>query len=106
MRASQILGITNGQVRNLLSKIKLKGVEGLKRHLWQTIYLKVSKICLFVLERYSVKCTVTGMRNWLTRKGFVYNSPIKAPAKLDPLKQSAFLAKYDELKAGLNGFEV
>lgn len=75
--------------------------DELKRHLCQTTYLKVSKICLYVLERYLVKYTVAGMRNWLRRNGFVYKSPIKVPGKLDPLKQAAFLAKYDELKAGL-----
>lgn len=41
------------------------------------------------------------MTNWLKRKGFVYKQLIKVPGKLDPLKQAAFIEKYNELKAGL-----
>jgi transposase len=83
------------------SKLTADQEAELKRHLSQMTYLKVGKICLYVLEAYQVKYTVAGMTNWLKRNGFVYKHPIKVPGKLDPVKQAAFLEKYDELKAGL-----
>ena len=75
--------------------------DELKRHLNQTTYLKVSKICLHVLNEYQVKYTVAGMTNWLKRNGFVYKHPIKVPGKLDPIKQTEFIKKYNELKDNL-----
>jgi transposase len=78
----------------------------LKNHLMKTTYLKVNKICLYVQEKYSVKYTVAGMRNWLQRQGFVYKQPIKVPGKLDPIKQEAFIEKYNELKSGLKKDEI
>lgn len=84
-----------------VSKLAARQEDELKRHLSQTTYLKVSKICFYVLEKYEVQYTVAGMRNWLRRNGFVYKHPIKVPGKLDPVKQAAFLNKYDELKANL-----
>lgn len=84
-----------------VSKLTTNQENELRKHLGQITYLKVSKICLYVLERYEIQYTVAGMRNWLKRNGFVYKHPIKVPGKLDPLKQAAFLGKYDELKANL-----
>jgi transposase len=78
-----------------------KQEDELKRHLSQTTYLKVSRICLYVLEKYEVHYTVAGMRDWLRKNGFVYKHPIKVPGKLNPIEQAAFLDKYDELKANL-----
>lgn len=78
------------------SKLATDQEDELKRHLSQTTYLKVSKICLYVLEKYGIQYTVAGMRDWLRRNGFVYKHPIKVPGKLDPVKQAAFLDKYDE----------
>jgi hypothetical protein len=69
--------------------------------LHQTTYLKANKICLYVHDKYGVKYTVAGMTNWLKRNGFVYKHPIKVPGKLDPVKQTAFLEKYNHLKATL-----
>ncbi len=83
------------------SKLTLDQEDALRRHLSQITYLKMSKICLYVLDAYQVKYTVAGMTNWLKRHGFVYKHPIKVPGKLDPEKQAAFLKKYNELKAGL-----
>jgi transposase len=84
-----------------LCKLTAEQEKELKSHLGQTTYLKVSKICLYVLDNYKVKYTVAGMTNWLKRNGFVYKHPIKVPGKLDPIKQAAFLEKYDKLKADL-----
>lgn len=83
------------------SKLAANQEDELKKYLSQTTYLKVSKICLYVLEKYDVQYTVAGMRNWLRRNGFVYKHPIKVPGKLDPIKQAAFVVKYNELKANL-----
>ena len=83
------------------SKLTKDQEDELKKYLSQITYLKVSKICLYVLDKYKVKYTVAGMTNWLKRHGFVYKHPIKVPGKLDPAKQAAFLEKYEELKANL-----
>lgn len=82
-------------------KLTLDQEDELKRHLNQTTYLKVIKVCGYVLEMYKVKYTVAGMTNWLKRNGFVYKHPIKVPGKLDPAKQAAFIEKYNELKSNL-----
>jgi transposase len=84
-----------------VSKLTTNQEDELKRYLSQTTYLKVSKICLYVLERYKAQYTVSGMRDWLRRNGFVYKRPVKVPGRLDPAKQAAFLGKYNELKANL-----
>jgi transposase len=83
------------------SKLTADQEDELKRHLSQTTYFKVSKICPYVLDTYKIKYTVAGMTNWLKRNEFVYKHPIKVPGKLDPIKQAAFLEKYDGLKANL-----
>lgn len=83
------------------AKLTIDQEEALKKHLSETTYLKVKKICLYVKETYRVQYTVAGMTNWLKRNGFVYKQPIKVPGKLDPEKQAAFLEKYNELKANL-----
>lgn len=82
-------------------KLTSEQENALKRHLNQITYLKVSKICGYVLEMYKVKYTVAGMTNWLKRNGFVYKRPIKVPGKLDPAKQAEFIEKYNELKGYL-----
>jgi transposase len=83
------------------SKLAVEQEDQLRRHLHQTTYLKANKICLYVQDKYGVKYTVAGMTNWLKRNGFVYKHPIKVPGKLDPVKQTAFLEKYNQLKATL-----
>lgn len=87
------------------SKLTAGQEDELRRHLSQTTYLKMSKICLYVLATYQVKYTVAGMTTWLKRNGFVYKHPTTVPGKLDPLKQAAFLEKYNELKASLQAGE-
>ena len=87
------------------SNLTLDQENDLRRHLSQITYLKVSKVCLYVLDAYQVRYTVAGMTTWLKRNGFVYKHPIKVPGKLDPIKQAAFLEKYNELKTGLKESE-
>lgn len=83
------------------SKLEKDQETELKGHLIKKTYLKVKQICLYVKEKYKIEYTVAGMRNWLQRQGFVYKAPIHVPGKLDPVKQSLFIEKYNELKANL-----
>lgn len=95
----------NEQHLGKVPKLSAGQEDELRKHLDRTTYLKVSKICLYVQNTYQISYTIAGMTHWLKRNGFVYKHPIKVPGKLDPMKQAAFLEKYEELKAGLQESE-
>lgn len=76
-------------------------------HLQENTYLKVKPIIAYVVERFGVFYTRTGMRDWLIREGFAYKRPEKVPGKLDVEKQRLFIEEYKALKAKLGpGEEV
>ena len=81
------------------SKLNVQQTEELVGHLQKKTYLKAKEICNYVKETYGMEYTVPGMTTWLKDHDFVYKQPIKVPGKLDPEKQSAFIKKYEELKA-------
>jgi transposase len=81
------------------SKLNAERTQELLKHLQSNTYLKSKDICKYVKESYGITYSVPGMIAWLKEHGFVYKQPIKVPGKLDPVKQEAFIKKYEELKA-------
>jgi len=70
----------------------------LAKHLDETIYLDSNTIRRHIEATYGVKYSPTGVKELLHRLGFVYKKPKHVPGKLDPAKQTAFVAKYEKLR--------
>ena len=82
-------------------KLAQEQEEELINYLQETTYLYAKQICGYVLIKYGVKYSVSGMKDWLARHGFVYKKPKKVPGKLDPEQQKQFIKGYEELKKSL-----
>lgn len=83
------------------SKLNESQTEELLNHLQKNTYLKAKEICKYVKEVYGIEYSKPGMIAWLKEHDFVYKQPIKVPGKLDPIKQEAFIEKYEELKKNI-----
>ena len=70
----------------------------LVQHLDNKTYLTSNAIRAYVKKKYGVAYSATGMKDLLHRLGFSYKKPKHVPAKLDPDKQKAFIAKYRRLR--------
>jgi transposase len=68
------------------------------KHLSITTYLTANSVRAYVLSKYGVKYTVTGITKWLERNDFVYKKPKHVPSKLDEQKQQDFIDYYNKLK--------
>ena len=86
-------------------KLSKEQTEALTKHLQETTYLKVKAIIAYVLDKFKIQYSRTGMRDLLIREGFTYKRPEKIPGKLDPDRQQAFIKQYKELKNGLRSNE-
>ncbi len=97
-------------IRDWLQEEKLKPENGgssekltdaqsraLESHLESTTYTDVKSICAYVLKRFEVSYTVSGMTKWLHAHRFSYKQPKGVPAKADSAKQEAFIETYLEL---------
>jgi len=72
--------------------------EELAKHLDETTYLSSHEIRYYIKKKYGVLYSPTGVKELLTRLGFVYKKPKHVPGKLDPKKQGAFLKEYRKLR--------
>jgi transposase len=61
------------------------------------LFLYVAPIQAYVLERFNVSYSASGMRELLHRIGFTYKKASHAPGKVDGAKQNAFIAMFDKL---------
>tara|TARA_B110000046_G_C12948065_1_gene378875 strand:+ start:249 stop:1277 length:1029 start_codon:yes stop_codon:yes gene_type:complete len=84
----------NGGSKPQLSKEK---EYELVKHIEEQTYLKATKICDYVQSHYGVTFTVSGMTQWLKRKGFSYKMPKGTPAKANPEQQALFIKIYEKL---------
>ncbi len=84
-----------------ISKLTAEQSNLLRSHLLETTYLQVKEICAYVKKTFGIKYTISGMTKWLKQASFCYKKPQPIPAKVSKEKQEAFLAYYEELKAGL-----
>jgi transposase len=80
------------------SKLSFTQASELQLHLSSHTYVKVSEICDYVKEKYSIEYTISGMTSWLKSNDFSFIKPHGVPAKADPEKQKQFIAEYKKLK--------
>ena len=79
---------------------KLCGLEivQLDEHLKENTYLSTKEVVSYVIKRFKVKYSVSGMTGLLHRLGYVYKKPKLVPGKADTKAQEEFIASYRELK--------
>jgi transposase len=76
-------------------------VVELIKHLESETYTKTKDICAYVMLRYGVDFTGSGMTKWLHRNHFSYKQPKKVPAKANHGEQVAFIKFYEHLLTNL-----
>ena len=69
----------------------------LAKHLDEKTYLDSKAISQYIQKTYGVEYKPSGVKDLLTRLGFVYKKPKHVPGKLDPEKQKAFVEEYEQL---------
>ena len=79
------------------SKLSFEQSVEIVKYLEEVTHLKVSKICIYVQEKYAITYTVNGMTNWLKSNGFSYKKPKGTPAKADPIAQQEFIEEYEKV---------
>ena len=79
------------------SKLSFEQSVEIVKYLEEVTHLKVSKICIYVQEKYAITYTVNGMTNWLKSNGFSYKKPKGTPAKADPIAQKEFIEEYEQV---------
>lgn len=84
-----------------LCKLCTSQIQELLAHLEIKTYLKISEICVYVQETYSISYTVAGMTAFMHQNGFSFKKPKGTPAKADPEKQKAFIKYYKNLRDSL-----
>lgn len=108
-----------GHLKDYLFQEKLKPISGgsssklneqqtieIISHLEQNTYPSTKEIIQYIQVRYGVSYTQQGMHDWLIKHWFSYKKPKGVPAKLNKLRQDAFIQEYEELKANLDPGEV
>ena len=88
------------------SKLSIAQEVELIKHLCTTSYLTAKAICAYILGKYQVKYTVSGITKWLERNDFVYKAPKLIPGKLDEAKQQEFIKYYQNLTAKASKNEI
>lgn len=78
-------------------KLELHEEKELYDYVATHLFLDVGPIQSYVLERFSVYYSDSGMRELLHRLGFTYKKASHAPGKVDEAKQRAFIAMLTEL---------
>lgn len=84
------------------SKLSIEQIKSLLDHLEKVTYGKSSLIVAYIERTFGVFYSTKGLVHLLKRHGFVYKKPIKVPTNLCPIKQEAFIQKYEDLKKNLN----
>jgi|TARA_B100001964_G_C14113059_1_gene544784 transposase len=79
------------------SKLTVEQSSELTTHLMEEVYVKVADVCVYVLSKYGVFYTVSGMRSWLQSHKFSYKKPKGTPAKADPEAQAKWIETYEKL---------
>lgn len=106
-------------VMDYFKKNKLKGESGgsgthlsreqskeLKSHLQEKTYLYVKDICAYVLNKFSVKYSISGLTLLLKRLGFRYKKPQPVPGKVNSNLQKDFVNQYEQLKSEIGSNSV
>ena len=75
--------------------------QQLIEHISEHTYAHVLQIVAYVLDRWNIKYTVSGMNKWLHQQRFTYKKPKGVPHKFDIDSQTDFVEHYKTLKAAL-----
>ncbi len=84
-----------------VSKLLAPQSEEFIKHLTTHTYVKVEDICSYVLAKYGIVYTISGMTSWLHSHGFSYKKPKGTPAKANSDQQKAWMQFYAKLMASL-----
>lgn len=72
--------------------------QQLIKHITENTYRYVRDICLYVMNKFKLNYSVSGMTKWLHQHGFRYKKPNAVPAKANREQQEAFIDVYQQLK--------
>ena len=76
--------------------------DKLDRHLQENVYPDSKGIREWVLQKFNVKYTTSGILSLLKRMGFVYKKTVPTPCKANVEKQKKIIEEYRELKSNLS----
>ena len=88
------------------SKLSAEQSKALEVHLESRTDTDVQSICAYVLKRFEVTDTLSGMTQWLHAHRFSYKQPKGVPAKVDAAKQEALIEKYLALLDAVDAKDV
>jgi transposase len=88
---------TKPQNGGSFAKLNDEQARELCEHLEENLYTKAKDIAAYVLKKYNVSYTESGMTYWLNAHNFSYKKPKGIPAKADLAKQAAFIEAYEQL---------
>ena len=93
-QTSEKLKPDNGGSESLLTA---EQTVSLLAHLEENLYTKTEDICAYVKETFGQDYTISGMRSWMHRNGFVYKKPKGYSAKANQEAQAKFIDHYNQL---------
>ncbi len=80
-------------------KLNAHQMSELEGYLEEYILPDAKSVIAHIDKLYGVHYSVSGVTYLLHRLGFSYKKPTHVPGKQDPVKQQAFVRKYDRIKA-------
>lgn len=80
--------------------------EQLKQHLRENVYLDVKPIIAYVIAKFGVTYSISGMTKLLHELKFTYKKPKLVPGKADPDKQREWLEQYEEYRKNADENDV
>ncbi|MDB2614009.1 IS630 family transposase [Chlamydiales bacterium] len=83
------------------SKLNEPQKQMLIEHIREAIYTKAKDIAAFVLKEFGVLYSVSGMTQWIKKKGFSYKKPAVVPGKANKKAQEEWIQEYNETKENL-----
>jgi len=96
--ASSLLSDNNKGTLPYLDASQLKLLE---EHLTENTYAESKGIVDWIVKKFAVNYTSSGITSLLKRLGFVYKKPVLTPSKADVEKQEKFVQDYEVLKENL-----
>ena len=99
----QKLNFSKGGSSSLLSPDQ---TEALVEHLTEKLYHHTHEIVGYIIERWDIHYSVSGLNKWLHQHGFSYKKPKGRPHKASPEQQSQFIEQYTALKESLSPEET
>jgi len=83
-------------------KLSEEQSNALSKHLEEKTYTKVKEISDYIVKKYGIKYSNSGLTNWLQVQEFRYKKPKGIPSKLDEEAQKEFILKYKKLEKSIS----